>query len=324
MRKQIAIIEGGYSHEEIISRKSAKTIFEHIDTSKYNPISVSIDAKGWFAIIDEQKYTIDKNSFSYTKDNTPYTFDYAYIVIHGTPGEDGKLQAYFDMLHIPYSTSSQLASTLTFNKYVCNQFLSTFDINVAQSVLVRKNETYNKEQIIAKLGIPCFVKPTDGGSSFGVTKVTNIDQLDEAIKLSLQHGTEAILESFLSGIEVTNGIYRTNQGFFPLSVAEVETNNDFFDFNAKYKGESNEIIPARITDELTQQIKNTTLKVAKILDLKGICRIDYIIIGNTPYLIEVNTIPGMSKESFVPQMLEYENISLKKLLSEIIEISVQD
>lgn len=316
--KTIAIIEGGLSHEEIISRKSAKTIFNNIDRNQFRPIKVSIDESGWNAIINEKKYQIDKNDFSFSMNGEKVNFDFAFIVIHGTPGEDGKLQGYFDLLNIPYNTPSQLVCALTFNKFLCNQFLKNFDIKVAKGSLIRKGENYNKEEIIKELGLPCFVKPADGGSSFGITKVTDQSQFDGAIEKGLIHGTQVIAESFLEGREVTNGIFLSQKGYTSLPITEIVTENDFFDFDAKYKGESKEITPAPISDELTLKVKDITKKVAQILNLKGISRADYIIVNNEPHLIEVNTIPGMSDESLIPQMVELENIKLSDLITEVI------
>lgn len=315
----IAIIEGGYSHEEIISRKSALTIHKHIDREKFTPYKVSIDKNGWFAYVEDTPFAIDKNDFSFSYNNQKVTFDFAFIIIHGTPGEDGKLQAYFDLIGLKYNTSSALVSMLTFNKYFCNKFLKTFNIPVAESSLVRKDENYSSSEIIKTLGLPCFVKPADGGSSFGVTKVEAESQLNEAIKKAMKHGSQVIIESFLKGREVTNGIYRTSKGYVKLPITEIVTQNSFFDFEAKYKGESQEITPAPIDESLYQKIQATTHKVAQILDLKGVARIDYIIVENTPYLIEVNTIPGMSAESLIPQQAELEHIPIKRLITEIIE-----
>jgi len=318
--KNIAIIEGGYSHEKIISLKSAATVFENIDTDLYNPIMVRIDEDGWFAFDNGKKVAINRNDFSFNN----IKFDIAFIVIHGTPGEDGKLQAYFDMLNIPYSTCSQLAATLTFNKFVCNQFLKTFNINVAEAVLVRQNETVNAASITTKVGLPCFVKPADGGSSFGITKVTKESDLKAAIELALQHGSQAIIESFMVGREITNGIYKNVGGIVSLPITEILSDNDFFDFDAKYKGESNEVTPANLPNELSENIKATTKKIYEILDLKGICRADYIIQNNEPYLIEINTVPGLSAQSIIPQMAAHKGISLKQLFNEVIEVALQD
>jgi D-alanine-D-alanine ligase len=315
--KNVAIIEGGYSHEKVISLQSSETVFQNIDREKYRPFKVRIDNDGWFAFDDTDKFEINRNNFSFNN----IKFDVAFIVIHGTPGEDGKLQAYFDMLNIPYTTCSQLAATLTFNKFVCNQYLKTFNINVADAVLIRQNEQIDSSKIINKVGLPCFVKPADGGSSFGVTKVQAETELIEAIKLALEHGSQAIIESFMQGREVTNGIYKNKSEIVVLPITEIVTNNDFFDFDAKYKGESDEITPADLNADIENKVKATTKMIYEILDLKGICRADYIIQNNEPYLIEINTVPGLSKESLIPQMVAHKGISLKQLFNEVIEMA---
>jgi len=315
--KNIAVIEGGYSHEKIISLQSAETVYQNLDKEKYNPIKVRIDEEGWFAFDGDKKTVINQDDFSYND----IKFDIAFIAIHGTPGEDGKLQAYFDGLAIPYTTCSQAASALTFNKYDCNQHLKTFGINVAEAVLIRKNEKIDSLEIIGKVGLPCFVKPDDGGSSFGITKVQAENELESAIKFALEHGTQAIIESFLEGREVTNGIYRNKQGIISLPITEIVTTNDFFDFDAKYKGESDEITPADLTKEQEAKIMAITKEIYETLDLTGIARADYILQGGEPYLIEINTVPGLSKESLIPQMAAYKGISLKQLFSEVIELA---
>lgn len=316
--KNVAIIEGGYSHEKEISFQSAEMVYQNIDREKYNPIKVRIDEEGWFAFDGDKSIEINRTDFSYNN----IKFDIAFIVIHGTPGEDGKLQAYFDMLNIPYSTCSHLAATLTFDKFVCNQYLKTFGIKVAEAVLIRKNETINTADIIERVGLPCFVKPNDGGSSFGITKVKNKSELKQAVELALEHGTQTIIESFMEGREVTNGIYRSKNGFVKLPITEIITTNDFFDFDAKYKGESNEITPADLTDKLATKVKAVTKQIVELLDMDGIARADYIIQNNEPYLIEINTVPGLSKESLIPQMAAHEGISLKRLFNEVIEVTI--
>jgi len=318
--KNVAIIEGGYSHEKIISLQSAETVFQHIDREKYNPIKVRVDEKGWFAFSGNERIEVNLNDFSFRDTK----FDIAFIVIHGTPGEDGKLQAYFDMLNIPYTTCSHLAATITFDKFVCNQYLKTFGIKVADAVLIRKNEKVVSSEIIDKVGLPCFVKPNDGGSSFGITKVKNESDLEKAIELALEHGSQAIIESFMSGREVTNGIYKNKTGVVPLPITEIVTKNDFFDFDAKYEGESNEITPADLPNEITKSVKFVTKKIYEILDLKGIARADYIIQGEEPYLIEINTVPGLSGESLIPQMAEHEGVSLKQLFNEVLEFALSN
>ena len=318
--RNIAIIEGGYSHEKIISLQSSETIYQHIDREKYFPIKVRIDENGWFAFDGNDKVEINRTDFSFNDTK----FDIAFIIIHGTPGEDGKLQAYFDMLSIPYSTCSHLAATLTFDKFVCNQYLKTFGIKVADAVLIRKNEVINTSEIVAKVDLPCFVKPNDGGSSFGVTKVKTEVELQTAIELALSHGTQAIIESFLEGREVTNGVYRNKSGFVLLPITEIVTTNDFFDFEAKYEGLSEEITPADLTVDLAVKVKAITKKIVELLDMDGISRADYIIQNGEPYLIEINTVPGMSTASLIPQMAECEGIPLKQLFNEILEVALAD
>lgn len=322
MKNNIAILEGGYSHEKVISLRSAETVFQQIDREKYVPIKVRIDEEGWFAFVDGEKIEVNRNDFSILVNGKKIVFELAFIVIHGTPGEDGKLQAYFDMLNIPYSTCSQLASTLTFNKFVCNQFLKNFNIPIANAVLIRKNEKFDDATIINKVGLPCFVKPADGGSSFGVTKVKEQSQLKAAIELALSHGTQAIIESFMQGREFTNGIYKGKNGIKVLPITEIVSNNEFFDFNAKYSGESKEITPAELPLDIEKTIKATTQKIYEILDLSGICRADYIVVNDVPHLIEINTVPGQSAQSIIPQMAAHEGISLKELFNDVISVAL--
>ncbi len=321
MKLTIAIIEGGYSHEKVISLKSAATVFENIDLAKYIPIKVRIDEEGWFAIIKETKIPINRDDFSVTVNNEKIKFDFAFIVIHGTPGEDGKLQAYFDMIGLPYSTCNHLAATLTFNKYVCNQFLKSLGITVANAVLVRKNAVINPENIIKIVGLPCFVKPADGGSSFGISKVKALGELLSAIQKAQEHGTEVLVEAFMKGREFTNGVYLSENGIKVLPITEIITQNEFFDFEAKYLGESQEITPAALDVEMTNRIKQITQEVYQILGLKGMCRVDYILVGKEPHVIEVNTVPGLSAQSLIPQMAACEGISLKELFSEVIAVA---
>jgi len=322
--KNIAVIGGGYSNEKGISLKSAKTVFENIDRDKYNVYKIQIDTDGWFGFDEnDKKQLINRTDFSFDINGQKITIDCAFLVIHGTPGEDGKLQAYFDMLDIPYTTCSHLAATLTFNKFACNRFLESFDIPVAKAVLIRENEAINGLEIIEKVGLPCFVKPTDGGSSYGVTKVENESQLEGAITLALKHGTQAVIESFLNGREVTNGIYKSLRGIHVLPITEIVTENAFFDFDAKYKGESNEITPADLEAEMTSKIKAMTLKVYEILDFSGIARADYIIHNGEPHLIEINAVPGQSAESIIPKMAAQEGVSLKQLFEDVIEVALK-
>lgn len=321
----VAVIEGGYSHEKVVSLKSAQTVIEHLDRSKYQVFRIRIDNNGWFFYSNAGKlFTVDKNDFSVTMDGIKINFDFAFIMIHGTPGEDGKLQGYFELLDVPYSTCNHLLTALTFNKFVCNRLLADFGFHVAKAVMLNKEEPYDEDEIIQKIGLPCFVKPADGGSSFGVTKVKEKSQLADAIKFATEegNGTQALIESFMEGTEVSNGVYKNKKGIQVLPITEIVSENEFFDFEAKYKGQSQEITPARIPDDMTIRIKGITEQIYDKMELTGICRIDYIIIGDQPHVIEINTVPGMSSESIVPKMARVEGISLEKLFDDVIQEAI--
>jgi D-alanine-D-alanine ligase len=313
--KKVAVIEGGFSAEKEISIKSAKTIFDNLDKRKFDPTRVLIDEKEWIAYDEDGGYSIDKNDFSYTKNGSKHKFEYAFIVIHGTPGEDGKLQGYLDMLGVPYNTCSAAIMALTFQKYHCNQFLKNFGINSAEAVLIKSRDKINEEEILKKVGLPCFVKPTDGGSSFGITKVKASKDLKQAIKEAFDHGNEVIVEENISGREVTCGVYSVEEEIKALPITEIISENEYFDYDAKYNGKSKEVTPADLTQKTTDKIQSLTKEIYSVLGMKGIARIDYIVNKDkTPILIEINSIPGMSKQSIVPQMVIFEKIDLKKIL----------
>ena len=312
---KVAVIEGGYSKEKAISIKSAKTVFDNLDRTKFDPTRVLIDENEWTAYDDEGKYSIDKNDFSYTKNGSKQNFEYAFIVIHGTPGEDGKLQGYLDMVGVPYNTSSSAVTALTFQKFHCNQFLKNFGINVPKAVLIKPDDEINEEETLNKVGLPCFVKPTDGGSSFGVTKVKKDNELLPAIKEAFNHGSEVIVEENIEGREVTCGVYRDGEGVKALPITEIISENEYFDYDAKYNGKSKEITPADLADSMTNQIQSLTKKIYGILGMKGIVRMDFIVSHEgIPFLIEINSVPGLSKESIVPQMIKHQKRSLKDIL----------
>ena len=322
---KVAVIEGGYSHEKEISLRSALTVHNNLDSNKYRTIRVRIDGDGWFAYTNDGAVSpVNKDDFSVTLKGEYIKFEYAFIVIHGTPGEDGKLQAYFDMMKVPYNTCNHLLSTLTFNKFVCNRFLANFGIPVAKAVVVNRGDIVNEDEIIGKVGLPCFVKPSDGGSSFGVTKVKDKSQLAGAIKLATEdgNGTQALIEQFLQGREVTNGVYKNKQGIIVLPITEILTKNEFFDFNAKYAGDSEEVTPAQLSPEMTKKVKELTKEVYSIMNMTGLARLDYIIVNEVPHLIEINTVPGQSAASIVPQMAKVEGIPLSTMFDEIIEESL--
>jgi len=321
MKKNIAIVAGGNQSEVVVSLKSAAGIYSFINKEKYNLYIVTIIGKEWTVECDSKKIAIDKNDFSFVFNNQKITFDFAYITIHGMPGEDGKLQGYFDMLEIPYSCCGVLAAALTFNKFFCNNYLKSFGINVAKSILLRKGESISAKEVVEKLGLPCFIKPNAGGSSFGVTKVKNAEQVLPAIELAFTEGDEVIMESFLSGTEVTCGIYKAKGRKTVLPVTEVVSENEFFDFDAKYNGQVKEITPARLSEELTKKIQQQTSSIYDIIEAKGIIRVDYIIAKDeTIYLLEVNTNPGMTATSFIPQQVSAAGMSMEEVMDEIISL----
>ena len=313
--KKVAVIEGGYSSEKAISVKSAQTVFDNLDRTKFAPTRVLIDENEWAAYDDEGRYPIDKNDFSFVKNDLKVQFEYAFIVIHGTPGEDGKLQGYLDMVGIPYNTSSAAIMALTFQKFHCNQFLKNFDINVPEAILIKPNDEINEKEILKKVGLPCFVKPTDGGSSYGVTKVKKDIELLLAIKEAFNHGTEIVIEENIEGREVTCGVFRESEGIKALPITEIISENEYFDYDAKYNGKSKEVTPADLDSQIAKNIKGLTKNIYGILGMEGIVRIDYKISKEkSPFLIEINSIPGMSKESIVPQMIKHQKMSLKDIL----------
>lgn len=317
MKKNIAVIEGGFSSEAEVSFKSALTVRENLNSTLYNIYQVRLCDENWVVLLDDKEILIDKTDFSFTNGNK-ISFDAAFIMIHGTPGEDGKLQGYFDMLNIPYTGCDQFSSALTFNKFYCNKALKSMGIACANGVYL-SDTNFSEETILNEVGLPCFVKPADGGSSFGAGKVSIQDELTPAITKAFEHGKSVIIEEYLSGIEVTNGVYKKDGKTSALAITEITTPNDFFDFEAKYNGESEEITPARISDEMTETIKHLSEKVYDALNLNGVCRIDYMIQENIPYLIEVNTIPGQSSASLIPQQVQYAGLTLSEFYNGLIE-----
>ena len=318
-KKNIAVVWGGYSNEKEVSERSAEGIYNFIDKSLYNPIKVCIDRNGWKAEFEESFYSINKNDFSFDSNDQKVLFDFAYIIIHGTPGEDGPLQGYFDMIGIPYSSSGLLSCALTFSKFTCNNFLKSFGFKVADSLLIRKNELYNESEIINRLKLPLFVKPNMGGSSLAITKVKQPSELQIAIEDAFNEASEVLVESFIEGVEVTCGCFKTKTGKTILPITEVVTDNEFFDYEAKYKGQVEEITPARISSDLTDYIQHLTSEIYDLVGAKGIARADFIISNNEPILLEINTVPGMTETSFIPQQVEAANLNITDVLTDIIE-----
>ena len=326
MKKKIAIIAGGDSSEYGVSLRSAAGIESFLNHEQYDITTVLLRGKDWKAQVKSQEVKeewvdIDKNDFSFTYKGVKNTFDFAYITIHGTPGENGLLQGYFDMLGIPYSCCGVLAAAMTFNKYTCNHYLKGFGVRVAESVLLRKSDIgYQASEIVEKVGLPCFIKTNVGGSSFGVTKVKTAEEVQPAIDKAFAEGDEVICETFMKGIEITCGVYKTKNKAVAFPITEVVTSNEFFDYDAKYNGQVDEITPARIPDDVRDKVQALTLKIYDILGCKGIIRVDYILTeGWTINLLEVNTTPGMTATSFIPQQIRAAGLDIKEVLSDIIE-----
>ncbi len=321
-KKNIAIIAGGDSSEYVISLKSAQGIYSFIDKEKYNLYVVIIKKDGWNVNLENnQTAPIDKNDFSFLFEGKKIQFDFAYITIHGTPGENGRLQGYFDMISLPYSCCGVLAASLTFNKFVCNNYLKSMGIQVADSIRLMNKQLPVASEVIEQLNLPVFVKPNDGGSSCGTTKVKSQEELIPAIQNAFDEGDEVIIESFMSGREVTCGCYKIKgrEIIFPLT--EVVSKNEFFDFEAKYNADKvEEITPARISGELTKQIQQLTARIYDLVGAKGIIRVDYIISeDNEIKMLEVNTTPGMTSTSFIPQQVKAAGLDIKEVMTEIIE-----
>ena len=322
--KNIGIFCGGFSSEFEISMKSAEEILKALAQSEFNVFLVEVKRSGWTAFYEGEKYPVSIESFSFTtKDNKHIKIDAAHVYIHGNPGENGKLQAYFEMKQLPYINSSALSSELSFDKWFCNQFLRNFGIKVADAVVLLENKNINYKEIGDRLKFPLFVKPSDSGSSYGISKVYNSEKLSQAIDEAFAEGSTVICEAFMEGKEVTCGVYRDKSGVKALPCTEIVTESDFFDYEAKYLGKSEEITPARISDELTKEIQNLTEKIYQLLQLRSLARVDFIIVNNSPYVIEVNTTPGFSKESIVPKMLDATGIKTSDFWKRVYEFELR-
>ena len=325
LKRTIAIVCGGDSSENDVSMHSAQGLYSFFDKERYNIYIVDVKGIDWHVELEDgTSAPIDKNDFSFIENGKHIEFDYAYITIHGAPGENGIMQGYFDLIHLPYSTSGVLVEALTFDKYVLNNYLRGFGVNVADSILLRRGEEYNEEEIEKRLGMPCFVKPAADGSSFGVSKVKNIDQLAPALRVAFMESDEVMIEGFLDGTEISQGVYKTKDKSIVFPATEVVTNNEFFDYNAKYNGQVQEITPARINPDTAKRVAAETSRIYDILHANGIIRIDYIISkdkeGNDVInMLEINTTPGMTATSFIPQQVRAAGLDIKEVLSEIVE-----
>jgi D-alanine-D-alanine ligase len=318
--KNIAVIAGGDSAEFEISLQTANHIYDTIDKDKFKVYLVELKGKDWKVNFKGEYFQIDKNDFSFSINGLKVIFDFAYIAIHGTPGENGVLQGYLQLMQIPHSTCDVLSSALSFNKHACNSYLKSLGFRFAESILLKEGETYQPEQIEAKLGMPCFVKPNADGSSFGISKVKKVEELKEAIQKAFAEGKEVIIEEFIDGLEFTCGLVKTKKQSLVFPVTEVLPKKEFFDYEAKYDpAMAEEITPARISKELSARIQKLSSEIYDALKCKGIVRVDYMIKEDEIFVLEANTVPGMTANSFIPKQVAAMNRDLKDILSLVIE-----
>jgi D-alanine-D-alanine ligase len=324
MKKNIALLAGGYSGEYVISVQSAAVIEKHLDSSVYDVYKIEINREGWFhTAADGRQHAVDKNNFTLAIDGRQISFDAAFIGIHGTPGEDGRLQGYFDMLGIPYTGCGMVTSALTFNKSYCNKVVAALNaVKVSKSVHIFGDQPYDPAQILQELKLPVFVKPAEGGSSIGMSKVTKAEDLPAAIEKALREDSQVLIEEFVKGRELTCGLYKANGAITVLPITEIISSKEFFDYEAKYTpGVSQEIVPAPVPDAVTQLVQQTATVLYNRLNCKGIVRIDFILeeASGALYFLEANTMPGQSENSIVPQQVKASGRTLQEFYGILIE-----
>ena len=308
----------------MISMKSARQVQRWLEAAGHSCYPVEVKGSQWTVLAGKDKIPLDKNSFEFTLKGRKESFDYVWNTIHGTPGEDGKLQGYFDMMGIPYSSSNHQSSALTFNKYTCKSFLKEHHILTPEASLVRKHMETDLEDVADKVGFPCFVKPNSGGSSFGATKVLRMEELQPALEAALKEDEEAIVERYIKGTEVTCGVMKIRNEFTLFPITEIIPKNEFFDYEAKYvRGKAEEITPANISEDLTRQCQSLARTIYQLTDCSGIVRVDFIIKGNQVYFLELNSIPGMSKESIIPKQVDSIGMKMEEVLQLVIDDSIR-
>ena len=315
---------GGYSAEAGISMKSAQVVYDSLNKELYEPYKVLIEKDRWALLHENEEYPVDKNDFSATVAGTKINFDAVFVAIHGSPGENGLLQAYFKLMGIPHTTSGHFESALAFNKGECNALLRQFGVKSAQVYFLAKNETYSAAKIVQRVGLPCFVKPNRSGSSFGVSKVYEEEQLHGAIKEAFKYDNQVLIETFIQGTEVSCGLINFQGQLKAFPLTEIVSHNDFFDYKAKYEGFSEEITPARISDAEVQKVHEEAKFIYESLNLNGIARIDFILKDDHPYLLEINTVPGFSEESILPKQAVAVGMSLSELFNQAVEHALKE
>ncbi|TVZ57077.1 D-alanine-D-alanine ligase [Lutibacter sp. Hel_I_33_5] len=324
MKKNIAIIMGGYSSEVDISLKSGNVVYNHVDKEKYNPYRVHVLQEGWTVLDDENtEYPIDKNDFSFSRNGSKVIFDCVFNAIHGSPGENGTVLAYFDLIGLKHTSASFYQMALTFNKRDTLSVVKQYGIPAATSVYLNQGDAINLDAIIEKVGLPCFIKPNNAGSSFGISKAHTKEEMNPALEKAYAEDSEILIESFLDGTEVSVGVIQYKGKTKVLPITEIVTENDFFDYEAKYEGKSQEITPARISDDEEKRVREIAKKVYEILNMSGFSRSEYILVDGIPHFLEMNTVPGLTEESILPQQANEAGISLQALFSNAIETALK-
>ena len=325
MKKKVALVTGGLSGEAQISYKSAVTVNGNLDRNKFDVYQIDINPSGWwYTPENEAPQKVNRDDFSITDSGSKINFDVVLLCIHGTPGEDGKLQGYFDMLGLPYTSCDAATSALTFNKRYTVAVAAFGGISVANSMHLFKHTPVSPENILAKLQLPVFVKPNNGGSSIGMSKVTTADALAPALEKAFKEDTQVLVEEFISGREFTIGVFKTKGSLQVLPITEIETSNEFFDFEAKYQGKSVETTPALIDETMQSQLEAAAKRVYEVLNCRGVVRVDFIYNEEKglPYMLEVNTVPGQSAASVIPQQVKAMGMSLQEFYTSIVEESL--
>jgi D-alanine-D-alanine ligase len=318
----VAVVAGGYSDEYVVSLKSCELVYQSLNPEKYNRTRVRILKEGWYAEIEGVKYPINREDFSFDINGQKQKFDCVVNIIHGTPGEDGYMQAYWQLIGMPYTGCSMYQSALTFNKKDCIAVLDKYGIPHAKSVYIRQDLPYHKEEILEKVGLPCFVKPNQSGSSLGISKVKSADEFEAALEKAFHEDPEVLIESFLDGTEVSVGVIQYKGETIVVGITEIVSKNEFFDYEAKYLGASEEITPARLDDETRIKVEKISKKAYDSLQMTGISRSEYIIVNGTPHFLEMNTLPGFSPASIFPQQAQHAQIDLMDLFDSEIQVAL--
>jgi len=319
----VAVVMGGYSDESVISLRSGQLILNNLDKSKYQVFEVHILLNDWYCLIDGTKYPINKADFSFTKDNQTIKFDVISNTIHGTPGEDGHMQSYWELLEIPYTGCGFYQSALTFNKRDTLSVLSKFNIPKANSIYLSKGDAIDANEVAQQLGLPFFVKPNQSGSSLGVSKVNSLNDFDKALDFAFAEDNDILIESYLKGREVSVGVMKYKGETKVMGITEILSENDFFDYEAKYLGKSEEVTPANLSSAIKNHVEETAIKVYEALGMSGFSRTDFIIMNDVPHFIEINTNPGLSPQSIFPQQAAYSNMPMSDLLDNEISLALQ-